>query len=594
VTYRTGYLLEVIELEFRVLREKKRGDPMRSSRSRLITLVLFVSMVVLAACGTPATEAPTEEPTEAPTEAPAEATEAPAAEPTEEPTEPPTEEEEEEILVVGKTHELTTLDPARAYTPFSGMIHRAVYDTLVTFGAGDISELEPNLAESWDISDDGTEYTFELRQGVPFQSGNEMTAADVKWSWERVMGIKGNPYHLFEGIEAIETDGDYTVTIVLKEPDPAFLTKIADFSFSVLDSETVKEHGGVSGPEAEEEDQAQEWLDQNSAGTGPFSLESWELESEITVVKFPDSWRGTADIEKVVYRHMPETAARKIALQAGDLDIALGLTAEQATSLSENPDVNIVTGPGLETFFLLCNRNPELSDGLMSNPLVPRAMRYAIDREGLKMLAGYDATSPATVIPMGLFGAWDESKTPERDIERAKELLAEAGYPDGFEFDLRYPTEFSSSGVDFDIIAEKVQADLAEAGIQVNLKPEELMANLEEYRAGNLAFTFWVWMPDYPDINDYIEFLPAGIVGNRAQWSEERANEEILALRDEAAEATEPQARAEVWGEIQQYMVENGPYVNLVQASLQIGLGSDIEGYVYNQVWLLDPFLISK
>lgn len=548
---------------------------MQSGKKRLVHLLILVAVVVLAACSTPATESPTE------------ATEVPAAE-SEEPS------AEEEILVVGKTHELTTLDPARAYTPFSGMVHRALYDTLVTFSAGDISKIEPSLAESWDISPDGTEYTFALRQGVPFESGNEMTAADVKWSWERVMGIKGNPYHLFEAIEAIETDGDYTVKIVLKDPDPAFLTKIADFSFSVLDSQTVAEHGGVSGPEAEEEDQAQEWLDQNSAGTGAFSLESWELESEITVVKVPDSWRGTADMEKVIYRHMPDTAARKLALQAGDLDIALGLTAEQASSLDENPDVNIVTGPGLETFFLLCNRNPELSDGIMSDPLVPLAMRYAIDRDGLKVLAGYDATSPATVIPMGLFGAWDESRAPERDVEKAKELLAEAGYPDGFEFDLRYPTEFSSSGVNFDIIAEKVQADLAEAGIQVNLKPEELMANLEEYRAGNLAFTFWVWFPDFPDINNFIEFLPGGIVGNRSQWSEERAEEEILTLRDRAEEATEPQARAEVWNEIQQYMVKNGPYVNLVQASLQIGLRSDVEGYVYNQVWLLDPFLISK
>lgn len=554
---------------------------------KTIWLLILVSVLVLSACGsqpTPeakepaATEAVAAEPTAeaAPTEAP----EAPAA--------------EGKIVVIALGHELSSLDPARAMEPTATMIHQATYDTLVTLTADGMGDLVPALAESWDVSDDGLVYTFILREGVQFPSGNTMTSEDVKWSWERAKNVKGNPSWLFDGVESIETPDDTTVVLTLTSPDSGFLFKSVSGAFSVLDSETVAANGGVSGPEAETGDQAEEWLNENSAGTGPFALTNWALDSEIVIDQVDTSWRGVPNVDTVIYKHIPQTAARKLALEAGDVDFALNLTKEQAEALTTNEDVEVVSGPGMETFFLLANRNPDLTDGVMSDPLVVQAMSYAIDYEGVKALAGYAAAHSPTVIPTGLYGAWDESKAVTRDLDKAKELLVEAGYPDGFAITLPYPTEFTTSGVDFDLLAQKVQADLAEAGIEVTLEPTELMTNLADYRAGTLGFTMWPWLPGAPDINDYLEFLPGGVVGTRAQWTEERADPEILELRDQARAESDPAKRLEIWDQIQQYMVEKGPFVNLVQAGLQMGVRKNITGYVYNPFWWVDPFLLVK
>jgi peptide/nickel transport system substrate-binding protein len=556
---------------------------------RTVYLVIVLVLATVVSCGPQATPVPSEpEPTAAVESQPtAETLPTETTEPVEAPP------EEAEILVIALGHEIDSLDPAHAMTPTPHMVHRSTYDTLVALAPGDIGTLEPSLAEDWDVSPDGLVFTFYLREGVNFHTGRALTSQDVKWSWERVKGAKGNPSYHFDGIQSIETPDEKTVVVTLVEPDPGFLFRSTYPAFSVLDSETVTAHGGVSGPDAETQDTAEEWLNQNSAGTGPYVLRSWTLDSEIVIEKVGDSWRGVPDAEQVIYKHIPQTAARKIALEAGDVDIALNLTREEAEALEGNPDVNIVSGPGLETFFLLANRNPDVG-GILSDPTVVLAMRYALDYEGIKSLAGFAASTPPTVIASGLFGAWGEDKAIQRDLDRARELLSEAGYPDGFEVDLPYPTEFTTSGVDIDLLAQKVQADLAEAGIQVNLVPTELMANLADYRAGNLNFTLWPWLPSTPDINGYLELLPDGVLGNRSQWTEERADPEILELRDQARVETDPERRVELWDQIQAYLVQKSPYVSLVQAGLQVGLRSNIEGFVYNPIYWVEPSLITK
>jgi peptide/nickel transport system substrate-binding protein len=566
---------------------------------RLSILLLLLASLLLSACGAqpeptaaPVAEEPVaEEPAAEEPVAEEPAVEEPVAE------EPAVEEPaaaEEKIVIIALGHELASLDPARAMEPTASMVHQATYDTLVTLTPDGMGDLVPALAESWEVSDDSTVFTFSLREGVPFPSGDTVTAEDVKWSWERAKNIKGNPSWLFDGVESIETPDDATVIVNLSSPDSGFLFKATSGAFSVLDSEVAEANGAVSGPDAETEDQAEEWLNQNSIGTGPFALAGWDLDSEIVLEAVDTSYRGVPNIDKVIYKHIPQTAARKLALEAGDVDIALNLTKEQAEALGSNADIEIVSGPGMETFFLLANRNPELTDGIMSNPLIVQAMSYALDYEGIKELAGFAAAHSPTVIPTGLFGAWDESKAITRDVDKAKELLAEAGYPDGFAIDLPYPTEFTTSGVDFDLLTQKVQADLAEAGIVVTLQPTELMTNLADYRAGTLGFTCWPWLPGAPDINDYLEFLPGGVVGTRAQWMEDGADPEIIELRDAARAESDPAKRLEIWDQIQAYMVEKGPFVNLVQAGLQFGVRTNIDGYVYNPFWWVDPFLLSK
>ncbi|MFZ5916449.1 MAG: ABC transporter substrate-binding protein [Chloroflexota bacterium] len=497
-------------------------------------------------------------------------------------------------FVVGVSFDQATLDPGRGFEITGGMVHKATYNTLVTWADDNVSEIVPSLAESWEVSEGGKVFTFKLRQGVKFHSGNEMTAADVEWSWERAMGLKGNPSFLFDGVVSIEAPDAYTVVVTKEKPDPAFLAKSTFGVFSVLDSQVVIEHGGTSGPDADQSDQAEEWLNQNSAGTGPFILKSWVPETEVVVEKFADYWRGPAFFDRVIYRNIPDTATQKLTLEAGGIDLAVEVSSDQVAALELNPEIKVVKGQGTDMFFLLCNANPELTAGVMSDDRVRMAIRYAIDYDGILALVGGSAITPATIVPYGFMGAWGPDRAFKRDLGKAQELLAEAGYPNGFDIEMEYPTKFARSGVDFDIIAEKVQADLAEAGINVTLKPGELMTVLARYRAGEEGFSFWMWGADYYDVSDYLEFLPEGIVGLRAQWTDERADQEIRDLRDAAAVEMDNTKRAEIWADIQAYLQLKSPFVPLVQPGAVVAHRQWLKGYVFNEAWKVDPFLCAK
>jgi peptide/nickel transport system substrate-binding protein len=495
---------------------------------------------------------------------------------------------------VGVAFDQVTMDPGRGFEISGGMIFKATYNTLVTWADDNISEIVPDLAETWDVSPDGTVFTFHLRQGVKFQTGNDMTAADVKWSWDRAMGLKGNPSFLFDGITSIEAPDDLTVVVTKEKPDPAFLAKSTFGAFAVLDSKVVAEHGGTTGPDADQTDKAEEWLNQNSAGTGPFILKSWVPETEVVVDRFDGYWKGPAFFDRVVYRNIPDTATQKLTLEAGDIDVAVEINSDQVPALQANPEVKVIKGTGSDMFFLLCNQNSDLSDGIMSNDTVRMAIRYAIDYDGINALVGGAAITPATIVPFGFLGAWGPDKAVKRDLDKAKALLAEAGYPDGFSIDMAYPTKFTRSGVDFDVMAEKIQSDLADVGIKVTLKPAELQTALATYRAGEDAFSFWMWGADYFDVSDYLEFLPEGIVGLRAQWNNADSDQEIQALRDAAATEMDTQTRIQDWNDIQTYLQAKSPFVALVQPGSYVGVRQWVKGYVFNDSWKVDPYLCAK
>ena len=154
-------------------------------------------------------------------------------------------------LVVGAAFDIKSLDPARGFEQIGGMVHKATYNTLVTLADNDISQIVPDLAQTWEVSPDAKTFTFHLRPGVTFQnSGNPMTSADVKWSLERAIAIKGNPSFLLEGITSVETPDPATVVVHKSDPDPAFISKGSFAVFAVLDSKTVQAHGGTNAPDA--------------------------------------------------------------------------------------------------------------------------------------------------------------------------------------------------------------------------------------------------------------------------------------------------------------------------------------------------------
>lgn len=555
-------------------------------RNRLgILLPLFTVLALLVtACAAPVTPA---------AQAPA-GTAAPesAATAAEEPTAAPSEGAMADTLVIAIAEDTASLDPARAFETLPSIIHKATYNTLVTFPPDSVEQVVPDLAESWEISDDGTVYTFTLNQNATFSDGSPVTASDVVFSFNRLKNITGNPSFLAETIDSVEAADDTTVVLSLTQPDPAILAKLVFGAFSVVNQEVVEAQGGVAGKDAASADTAEEWLNSNSAGSGPYVLENWEPGVETVLVRNENYWGEAPAIERVIFRNIPEAATQKIQLEAGDIDIAFDLSTDQIPSLQDNPDVNVFEGLSDTLVFLKGNQNPEIG-GPMSDPQVQKAVRLALDYEGIRLLAGGQSVTPPSMLPVGFLGAYGPEKALSRNVEQAQALLEQAGYGDGVDLDLFYP-DFTFAGVNFGTFAQKVQADLNEVGFNATLKPQEVQVALESYRQGTEPFGLWLWLPDYRDSLDYVEFLPGGVVGLRTNWTDENADPAILDLRDKLEVETDEATRIELFQQMQDYLMEQGPYAPILQPGIQIGLAGSVQGFVYNPQWRVDVSLLSK
>ncbi len=504
----------------------------------------------------------------------------------------PVSDEMSDTLVVAIAEDTASYDPQRAYETLPSIVHKATYNTLVTFPPDSVETVVPDLAESWEISEDGTVYTFTLDADATFSDGSPVTAEDVAFSFNRLKNITGNPSFLADTIASVEAADDATVVLTLTQPDPAILNKIVFGGFSVVNQEAVEAQGGTAGEDAATADTAEEWLNQNSAGTGPYVLEKWEPGVETVLVRNANYWGEAPAIERVIFRNIPEAATQKIQLEAGDVDIAFDLSQDQTASLAGNANVTIFDGLSNTLVFLKANQNEEIA-GPMADPLVQQAVRYALDYEGIRALGGGQSVTPSSMLPVGFLGAYEPNTGIARDLDRAAELLAEAGYADGVEVELVYP-DFTFGGINFGTFAQKIQADLNEAGFTVTLAPKEVQVALEAYRQGTEPFGLWLWLPDYLDANDYIEFLPSGVVGTRVSWTDENADETALALRDALKVETDEAARAELFAQMQDYLMEQGPYAPVIQPGIQIGLSNRLSGFSYNPQWRVDVSKLIK
>jgi peptide/nickel transport system substrate-binding protein len=499
--------------------------------------------------------------------------------------------QDETVLIIGHAESTDSLDPVRGFTQTTGVVNKATYETLVTFPDADASEILPLLATEWTISEDGLSYTFSLREGVTFASGNALTATDVVYSLRRLANVDGNPSFLADNIASVEATDDATVVITLTSPDPSFLTLLANSAFSVTDSATIAANGGADGADAATADAAEEYLNGTSAGSGPYILDSWEAQVETVLVRNPNYWGDAPYFDRVIIVNIPEPATQAVALQSGEIDLALDLTSDQIVSLEGMDGISITSGPANIVHFLLMNANPEVG-GPVSDPLVARAIRLALDYEGYQTLWG--GVQPGTNLAVGLLGAYGEDQAIQRDLDAARALLAEAGYPDGFEITLDYP-DFSFQGVNMNTNAQKIQADLAEIGIVVTLNPAEVQVALEGYRAGTQGFAYWFWGPDKLDPSDLLAFLPGGKVANeRAQWLPENAPEEINALIAQAATTFGTEERVALFAQLQDYLQESGVFAPFNQPDIQTAYLSSLQGYVWHPQWLLDVAILSE
>lgn len=369
----------------------------------------------------------------------------------------------DQLVIALSLGNVLTLDPAATGSRETAQVLSAVYDTLIKLDDANPGEFLPGLAESWEISEDNSSITFKLRD-ANFASGNPVTAQDVVWSFDRLMklNLANSSFLKTRGFSAdnagttfVAVD-DKTVQINLPQaddPNMVMMVIALPGPGSIIDSQTVlaNETDG---------DLGENWLRTNSAGSGAFTLTEWRSNEYVILDRNESHWDEPAGLRRILIRHIPESQSQRLQLERGDIDIAYSLLAADLQALSTTEGIEIETVPSAGFYYLAVS----MKDERMANPKVREALRYLIDYEGLNsaimQFYGTPHQRPLNSTAMGVLP--DPGYT--LDVERAKGLLAEAGYADGFEVTLRALNE-----PPFLDAATAIQATLAQAGIKANL-----------------------------------------------------------------------------------------------------------------------------
>jgi peptide/nickel transport system substrate-binding protein len=499
------------------------------------------------------------------------------------------------VVVGWDISEAKTLDPGREYE-FTGMlVDHALYDTLITIHGSDVAHIQPDLATSWKVSNGGTVFTFTLRQGVKFVSGNPLTADDVVFSYLRFMNLKDNPSTLVTGLKDVKALNPSTVQITLSAPDVSFLAAMESPNFAIVDSKLVKQQGGTDGPDAAKTDKATAFLDANAAGTGPYILKEWTRNTRIVLSRNPNYWGPTPYFQEVILDGVKDAQTQKLQLQKGDAQLAFGLTSDQIASLRADHNVKVVLGPTQDYLYLAMNVSAAVSKPF-SNPLVRLAVRYAVDYDGIiKNLLNGGGTQPASVIPTGYVGnsvAENNAQRLHTDVAKAKALLVKAGYPNGFTTTFAYPTNYPFDGVNLDALAAKLVDDFKKVGITAQPKAEQVAIWLQDFRARKFQIGLSVWGADYLDAFDNLSYFgPGGAVGLRVNYTKDGNLAALIAKGDTVANAEQ---RGAIYNQVQQQFLKTSPWVGIVQPAFPVGVRAEIKGYQYAPIWKVDFATLSK
>lgn len=371
-------------------------------------------------------------------------------------------------LKIANWGDINTLDPAfMTSTEREFTIMNCIYSGLVKYKEG-TWDIAPDLALRWDISSDNKEITFYLRQGVQFQKGyGELTAEDVKFSFERIIDPAANSPEAatWDALDHVEVIDAYTVKLVLKAPSAKLFTSTLPLNAGFIVSKKAVEELG------------QEAFGLNPVGTGPYEFDHWTPGQE-TVLKVNGDYFGTpAKIATLTFVPIPEVGTVEMALKAGEIDVG-GISLTNLKAYQVNPDLNVFLKPGLKYWWIGFTVSTPPFDKLE----VREAVRYAINVDEILQAAFNNVPERAnTMFPPGMLGRWDDAPAYQQDLEKAKSLLTEAGYPDGTGLEvtfLMWPDETNT------IIGEVVKSQLEKVGIKVNVVVEEVGAFNDSTTAG--------------------------------------------------------------------------------------------------------------
>nr|WP_241666146.1 ABC transporter substrate-binding protein [Planococcus koreensis] len=479
----------------------------------------------------------------------------------------------QDTLIFARGGDSVSLDPSEVTDGESENVAQSILETLTTFAEGETT-VEPMLATEWNESEDGLTYTFTLREGVKFHDGTDFNAEAVVFNFERWMngnadnfpmygsvfgGYKADAAHNIASVRAVDAS---TVEIKLNGPQPTLLKDLALTPLSISSPAAIEQSG--------------EEYKSNPVGTGPFIFKEWVRNDRIVLEKNSEYWLdGYPKLEQVIFRTIPDNSARLNALLSGEVDLIAGLDSENHAQIEENPELALFSRPPLNLGYLGMTLTHEPFD----DPLVRQALSHAVNKDALvEAFFGEGAIAAKNPIPPAVEGYNDAIEPYPYDPEKAKELLAEAGLPDGFEMELYAMPVSRPYMPDGAKVAEYLQSNFAEIGVKAEIVTFEWATYIEKALNGEADAFLLGWTGMNGDADNFLYTLWHGDnIGstNSTQYD----NPELNKLLDQARTTTDQEERNEIYKQAQVIMHEDPPVIPLVHTSPTLAGKENITGF---------------
>jgi len=503
---------------------------------------------------------------------------------------------QEKVLVFGSSGDASRLDPADVTDGESIQRMDNIFEGLVEYEAGS-TEIKPCLAESWNISEDGTEIVFHLRKGVKFHDGTDFNADAVVFSFERQYNAE-HPYHqygewaywgyMFSDVDRMEKIDDYTVKLVLSKPNASIMTSLAMFTVCIVSPANAEQYG--------------EDAFRYPSGTGPFKFVEWIKDDHITLEANEDYWRERPQLDQLIFRVIPDPSARLLALEVGEVHGIEYPNPADFERIEANSDLKLMSEPGMNVGYMAMNtgygyvdankngvkdddepfeKTPGYHEALTKKE-VRQAINMAIDKEAIvRDIYMGTASIAKNGMPPFMIGYNDEIEDYPYDPERAKELLSEAGYPEGFEVILHVMPVSRPYMFDPPKIGEAIQSYLAAVGIKVNFYQVDWATYLQETEAGQHQMCLLGWTGDNGDPDNFMNVLYGlnacniGAAGNYAFYTSQ-TNQELLT---QAVRTYDVEKRATYYKKAQELIHEDAGWVYLAHSNQSVVFRNNVVGY---------------
>ena len=482
------------------------------------------------------------------------------------------------LVVAWAIDDIITMDPGEAFEISAGEIMGNAYDRLLRYDVNDPSKLVADLAKSWSVSSDGKTYSFELKPGLKFASGNPITAEDVAFSLQRGVLLDKSPAFILtqfglskENVkDKVKQTGPLTLTFETdKSYAPTFVYNCLTANIAAILDKKLVLSKEVSG------DLGYAWLKTNYAGSGPLKIREWRA-NEIVALERNENYHGDkSKMARVLYRHVKEASSQRLQLEKGDVDIARNLSPEDLTALAANKSIKTTSTPKGTVYYIGLNqKNPNLA-----KPEVREAMKWLVDYAAIgDTLIKNIGTVNQNFMPIGLLGASSE-KPYKLDVDKAKALLAKAGLPNGFKVTIDMRTVQPVQG-----ITEAFQQTAKRAGIDIEILPGDGKQTLTKYRARTHDMYIGQWGADYWDPHTNATFVQNPDNADDAKtkplaWRNAWATPELTKKADAAVLERDANKRKIMYEEMQAEFRKSSPFIMLYQQLETAALRSDVNNF---------------